>query len=90
MKKGGAIPNSYDNSKLECVSPLTSFLKKEKNKTPEEFKLWDPKTRDYLNTNKIEHINESMKNGNAGKQLYRAQAIKRNCLKNSRDRRAEY
>ena len=63
--------NCCDHSKLECISPLTSFSKKKKNKTTEEFKLWDPKTREYLNTEKIEHINESMKNRNAGKQLYR-------------------
>ena len=67
--------NCYDNSKLECVSPLTSFSKKKKNKTTEEFKLWDPKTREYLNTEKIKHINESMKTRNAGKQLYRTRRI---------------
>ena len=31
-----------------------------------------------------------MKNRNAGKQLHRTQAIKRDCLKKLRDRRAEY
>ena len=66
------------------------FLKKEKNKTTEEFKLWDPKTREYLNTEMIEYINERMKNRNAGKQLYRIQAIERDCLKKLRDRSAEY
>ena len=35
--------NCYDKSKLECISTLTSFSKKEKNKTTEELKLWDPK-----------------------------------------------
>ena len=42
--------NCYDNSKLECVRPLTSLSKKEKNNTTKEFKLWDPKIREYLNT----------------------------------------
>ena len=77
--------NCYDNSKLGCVSPLTSFSEKEKNKTTEEFKLWDPKRREYLNTEKIEHKNESMKNRNAGKQLHGTQSIKRDCLKKLRD-----
>ena len=43
-----------------------------------------------MNTEKIEHKNESMKNCNAGKQLHRTQAIKRDCLNKLRDRRAEY
>ena len=38
--------NFYHKSKLEIVSPLTSFSKKEKNKTMEEFKLWCLKTRE--------------------------------------------
>ena len=48
-----------------------------------------PQTRESLNTERIEHINESMKNRN-GKQLYKTQAIKRDCFKKLRDRRAEY
>ena len=82
--------NCYDNSKLVCVSPLTYFSKKKKNKTTKEFKLPDPKTREYLNTEKIEHTNESMKTRNAGKQLYRTKAIERDRLEKLRDRRAEY
>ena len=38
--------NCYDNSKLECASPLTSSSKKEKNERSEEFNLWDPDSRE--------------------------------------------
>ena len=51
-----------------------------KSKTTEEFKLWDPKTWEYLNTEKIKHINGSSKTRDADKQLYRTQAIKRDRL----------
>ena len=50
----------YDNNKLKCANPVSSFSKKEKNETFEEFKLGDTNTREDLNIEKSNHIHESI------------------------------
>ena len=71
----------YDNSKLKCANPVSSFSKKEKNETFKEFKLGDTNTREDLNIEKSKHIHESIRNHHSVKQLYMTHAIKKDCIK---------
>ena len=77
----------YDNSKLKCANPVSSFSKKEKNETFKEFKLGDTNTREDLNIEKSKHIHESIRNHQSVKQLYMTHTIKKDCIKKFRNRR---